>query len=201
MSTPRTYFDDLYRNDDDPWRYRTSWYERRKREILLASLPRERYACGFEPACSNGELSARLALRCDRLFICDASASAVRTARERVADARNVTVQTRSVPEDWPAQRFDLIVVSELAYYLAPETTATLAERAWASLADDGTFVACHWRPPFEGKLQSADDVHARFDTLFRGHGARLVQHAEPDFYLDVWSKDARSVGEREGLA
>ena len=203
MSTPRTYFDDLYRNDDDPWCYRTSWYERRKRELVLASLPRERYASGFEPASSNGELSVQLALRCDRLLVCDVNARAVRMARERLADTRNVTVETLSVPEDWPAHRFDLVVISELAYYLSPEMTATLARRAWASLAEDGSFVACHWRHPFDGKLQSADDVHACFDAVFRHHGdgARIVQHAEADFYLDVWSKDGRSVGEREGLA
>lgn len=201
MSTPRTYFDDLYAHDDDPWRYRTSWYERRKRELLLASLPRERYASAFEPACSNGELSAQLALRCDRLLVCDVTRSAVSIARERLADAPNVTVETRSVPDDWPAQRFDLLVISELAYYLSSELTATLAERAWASLADEGTLVAGHWRHPFEGQLQSADAVHACFNALFHRQGARIVQHAEPDFYLDVWSKDGRSVGEREGLA
>jgi len=199
MSTPRAYFDDLYRNNDDPWHYRTSEYERRKRELLLASLPREHYASGFEPACSNGELSALLARRCARLRICDISQHAVAQARERLADARGVTIDACAVPDEWPAEEFDLIVISELAYYLSPAATMTLAERAWASLADDGAIVACHWRHPFDGKLQSAEDVHAIFHSAF---GAmRVVRHEEADFLLDVWSKDGRSVAQREGIA
>ncbi|KIG11266.1 NodS family protein [Burkholderia sp. MR1] len=199
MSTPRAYFDDLYRNNDDPWRYRTSEYERRKRELLLASLPRERYASGFEPACSNGELSALLARQCARLRICDISQRAVAQARERLANARGVTIDARAVPDEWPAGEVDLIVISELAYYLSPAATTTLAERAWASLAVDGAIVACHWRHPFDGKLQSAEDVHAIFHSAF--DAMRVVRHEEADFLLDVWSKDGRSVAQREGIA
>ncbi|KIG10833.1 SAM-dependent methyltransferase [Caballeronia concitans] len=200
MSTPRRYFDDLYRHDEDPWRYRTSWYERRKRDLVLASLSRERYESAFEPACSNGELSAMIARRCSRLRACDVSEAAVRGARERLGDAPNVTLEQRAVPDEWPDDaRFDLIVVSELAYYLSPEATARLAQRAWHSLADDGEFVACHWRHPFEGKLQRAEDIHAAFDAAF--DGTRTVQHAEADFLLDVWSKDGRSIARREGIA
>jgi len=200
MSTSRIYFDDLYRNNDDPWRYRTSWYERRKRDLVLASLPRERYESAFEPACSNGELSAMIARRCTRLLACDVSEAAVRSASERLADTSNITLEQRAVPDDWPTDaRFDLIVISELAYYLSPEATATLAQLASTSLSDDGAFVACHWRHPFEGKLQSAEDIHATFDAAF--HGVRIVQHAEADFILDVWSKDGRSIAQREGIA
>jgi cyclopropane fatty-acyl-phospholipid synthase-like methyltransferase len=200
MSTSRSYFDDLYRNNDDPWRYRTSWYERRKRDLVLASLPRERYESAFEPACSNGELSAMIARRCTRLLACDVSEAAVRNASERLADTSNITLEQRAVPDEWPTDaRFDLIVISELAYYLSPETTATLARLASTSLSDEGALVACHWRYPFKGKLQSAEDIHATFDAAI--HGARIVQHAEADFILDVWSKDGRSIAQHEGIA
>ena len=96
MSFPAAYFDDLYRQDDDPWDYRASWYERRKRLLTIAALPRERYRLCFEPACSNGELSALLAQRCDSLYACDISDHAVRLARERLAGLPNVTVEPRA---------------------------------------------------------------------------------------------------------
>ena len=199
MSFPATYFDDLYQQADDPWHYRNRWYERRKRLLTIAALPRERYRHGFEPACSNGELSALLAGRCETLRVCDISEQAVRLAGERLADTPNVTVEQRSVPRDWPRERFDLIVIGELAYYLSREATAELAQRASESLTPDGTLLACHWRHPFEGKLQSADDVHAAFDAL--PGMTRLVRHDERDMLLDVWSKDGRSVAQHEGLA
>jgi len=199
MPFPAAYFDDLYRQDDDPWDYRESWYERRKRQLTVAALPRECYRAGFEPACSNGELSALLAQRCDRLHVCDISEHAVHLARERLADRHNVTFEQRAIPEQWPDANFDLIVIGELCYYLSREATAELAQRACASLTQDGTLVACHWRHPFEGKLQTADDVHATFDALPALN--RIVQHAEHDLLLDVWSKDGQSVAQCEGLA
>jgi len=199
MSFPLAYFDDLYRQDDDPWAYRSSWYERRKRLLTVAVLPRQRYRSGFEPACSNGEFSMLLAQRCDRLRVCDLSEHAVRLARERLSSQQNVTVEQRAVPQAWPDERFDLIVIGELGYYLSREETAELAQKACNSLTDDGTLVACHWRHPFEGRVQSADDVHAAFDAL--APLTHLVQHAEHDLLLDVWSKDARSVAQCEGIA
>jgi SAM-dependent methyltransferase len=199
MSFPAAYFDDLYRQDDDPWDYRGSWYERRKRLLTVAALPRARYRSGFEPACSNGELSALLAQRCERLTVCDISAHAVQLASDRLAQATNVTIEQRAIPGQWPDARFDLIVIGELCYYLSREATTELAQRACASLTEDGTLVACHWRHPFEGKLQSADDVHASFDAL--PALGRIVQHAEHDLLLDVWSRDGQSVAQCEGLA
>ncbi len=38
MSLDAQYFADLYAGNDDPWAFRTRWYERRKRELTLASL-------------------------------------------------------------------------------------------------------------------------------------------------------------------
>ncbi|MBP0590101.1 methyltransferase domain-containing protein [Paraburkholderia sp. LEh10] len=199
MSFSAAWFDDLYRQDDDPWNYRDSWYERRKRHLMIAALPRERYRLGFEPACSNGELSALLAQRCERLRVCDISAFAVRLARERLGEARNVIVEKRAIPQEWPDACFDLIVIGELCYYLSREATAELAQRACASLTGDGALVACHWRHPFEGKLQTADEVHATFGAL--PALTHLVQHAEHDLLLDVWSKEVCSIAQREGLA
>jgi len=199
VTFPAAYFDDLYRQDDDPWDYRGSWYERRKRLLTIAALPRERYRSGFEPACSNGELSALLAQRCDSLRVCDISDYAVRLARERLREQRNVSVERRVMPDEWPDARFDLIVIGELCYYLSREATLSLAQRACESLTADGTLVACHWRHPFEGKLQTADDVHATFDAMLGLNG--VVRHAEHDLLLDVWSKSGQSVAQCEGLA
>ncbi len=63
MSAVQQYFGAIYR-DDDPFGYRERWYEARKRDLLLASLPRARFAHAWELGCSNGELTAALAPRC-----------------------------------------------------------------------------------------------------------------------------------------
>jgi trans-aconitate methyltransferase len=81
VTLPPEYFEQLYRDDDDPWRFRTRWYEARKRQLTLAALPDEHYATVFEPGCSIGLLTADLASRCDHLLAMDISAEALHQAR------------------------------------------------------------------------------------------------------------------------
>ncbi|MFM0169164.1 class I SAM-dependent methyltransferase [Paraburkholderia sediminicola] len=200
MSSPATYFDELYQQSDDPWKLREGWYESRKRSLTLALLPRPRYRSAFEPGCANGELTAELAKRCDTLLAADLHERAVQLARERVAGAAHVRVEQRTVPLEWPTEAgpFDLIVISEFAYYLDSAELETLASRIAASLTTDGTLLACHWRRPFAEALESADAAHALFDA--RCGLTRLAHHDEADLLIDVWSRDARSVAQREGL-
>lgn len=198
MTTRQQYFDGKFRRDDDPWRCNTSWYERRKRALALAALPRERFSHGFEPGCGHGALSAELAARCDRLLCSDFSPRAVELTRHRLMGIPGTRVEQLEMPEHWPPEQFDLIVISELAYYLAPRELASLVEHMVLSLTDDGYVLSCHWRYPMEAWAQTADDI----SNAFRRPGLlhRIVEHVEPDFILELWSKCARSVAQWEGL-
>lgn len=199
-AAPQAHFDALYAADDDPWRVRERWYEHRKRALLLAALPRPRFVHAFEPACGNGELSAALAARCDGLLASDASPRAVELSRRRLAAQPNATVVAGALPQDWPRplERFDLVVFSELGYYLSAAQWRTTLERCMATLAPDGVIVACHFRPDCGQRQQPTAEVHAAIDAL-----TGLVHQVtlrEPDFLLDVWTRDGRSVAQREGL-
>lgn len=201
------YFDQLYQHNADPWLVRQRWYEARKRALLLACLPQARYRNAYEPACGNGELTLELARRCDRLLAADLSEQALRAAQQRLREEgheHHVTLLHHRLPQDWPrtgngADKFDLIVLSEIGYYLSPEELAQVAEQASASLAPGGSIVLCHWRAPFAERVQSTVRVHAAFQNLAGMHS--LVRHEEPDFLLGIWSNDARSVAQREGFA
>lgn len=196
------HFESLFSEDPDPWGYRTRWYERRKRAQILASLPAERYARVFEPACANGELSADLATRCDRLLCSDGSATAVAHARRRLAHLPHVEVACAQIPAGWPEGRFDLVVLSEIGYYLDDHALRQTIDRAVASLAAGGTLLASHWRHPEGDYFRSGDDVHWLMGAVVQEyHGwTRLLRHEEEDFLVEVWSLDGRSVARREGL-
>ncbi|QRY77834.1 class I SAM-dependent methyltransferase [Pseudomonas sp. PDNC002] len=179
------YFDELYRGDPDPWAFRTRWYEKRKRDVLLACLPRPRFRKGFEPACANGETSAELAARVDDLLCSDCSAEAVALARHRLAGRENVRTELQVLPLEWPAGSFDLIVLSELGYYLSADAWRRVCREAAAALSEDGVLVACHWRHPIQGCVLSGDDVQGH---LAQAMGARpAVRHLERDFRLELW--------------
>lgn len=194
------YFDALYREQADPWGLGSRFYEQRKRETLLAALPRARFRRAFEPGCATGLVTTALAGRCDDLVAWDVAEAAVEQTRQRLhADGHHagVTVAQGRIPEQWPDGTFDLIVLSEVGYYCAslPGLVATVI----ASLADDGVVVGCHWRHPAREHVHSGDAVH---EALGR-HLLAGVAHVEEDFLLHVWARDRRgleSVARREGL-
>jgi hypothetical protein len=183
-ATDRGVFDRMYDDAEDPWGFTTSAYEARKRDVTLASLPRSRYRSAFEPGCANGVLSERLADRCDALLACDVAGRAVRLAQRRLGLRRTVRVERREIPRDWPTETFDLIVLSELAYFLRPdELERTLALIA-ASLEAGGDLVVVDWLGPIDGYPLDGAAVHAR---LAAAPWRRLVEHREPEFLLEVY--------------
>ncbi|MFW6855618.1 SAM-dependent methyltransferase [Burkholderia gladioli] len=197
--TRQAEFDAKFAAQDDPWRYRSSWYEARKRALLLAALPRQRYRRAFEPGCANGELSAELAPRCETLLSADFAPRAVALARRRLAPFAQARVETRAMPDDWPEARFDLIVISEFGYYLDEPACAALARLACASLEHDGTLACCHWRHGADDMRIGGGAVHARFAQAARRAALEVVAHIDDaDFLLDVWSAEPASLARRE---
>lgn len=184
-----SHFDELFARSDDPWNYRTSWYEQRKRDVLLAALPRPHFHSVYEPGCANGELSAALASRCESLLASDGSERAVRLARTRLRSCSNVAVEQAVLPSDWPARRrFDLVVLSEISYYLDDAALRATINNCRSTLADDWTLVACHWRHIEADFHRSGDEVHRLIAAQLAVPS--LVQHRERNFVLDVWCAD-----------
>lgn len=129
MSTrlPDSYFDRIYASADDPWQLSTRWYEQRKHAITMALLPQQRYRHAFEPGCSIGTLTALLALRCDHVTAVDVADAALRSADARLRAARcreRATLTRSSIDSMWPSGPFDLLVLSEVAYYLEEDALA-----------------------------------------------------------------------------
>ena len=83
-------FDTLYRADPDPWQVASSFYEQRKRAVVLASLTRARYRSAWDPGCGTGELAVHLATRADSVLATDISGEAVRLTAARCAELHQV---------------------------------------------------------------------------------------------------------------
>jgi SAM-dependent methyltransferase len=177
----------LYAESADPWEFETSWYERRKYALTLASLPHERYTRAYEPGCSIGVLTRLLAERCDVLVASDFIPHAVKAATARVADLQHVRVEQLETPAQWPEGHFDLIVLSELAYFLQPAEVVKLARRMDASLADGGTVIAVHWRGRIDEWALPAEEAHAVLRRVADLHST--VQHIDPSFLLEVFRR------------
>jgi SAM-dependent methyltransferase len=160
MSLPADYFAQMYAGDDDPWGFRTRWYEERKRAVTLAALDRPRYRRAFEPGCSVGVLTQQLAERCDQLIATDIAPTALEQARARCESLPHVELELRGDDEFIPPGRFDLIVFSEIGYYFSRARLAQLAAGMADALEPDGEFLAVHWLGDSEDHVLHGDEVH-----------------------------------------
>ncbi|MEZ0491094.1 PIG-L family deacetylase [Kineococcus sp. TBRC 1896] len=198
------FFDDFYAaHGADPWGFEDRWYEARKRALTLAVLPRQQFRDGLEIGCSTGVLTVELARRTERLLAVDVAAQALERARERLLGAgvgEGVSTRVARVPQEFPDGTFDLVVLSEVAYYCDPDDLRVLLARLRGCLTPDGVLVACHWRHLVQGYPLTGDEVH----RALRGVPGLdvLVRHEEEDFLLDVLvPAPAVSVARAGGLA
>jgi SAM-dependent methyltransferase len=176
-------FERMYAAAPDPWGLEWSDYETRKYAATLDELGRRRYPRATEIGCALGVFTAMLAPRCGHLLAMDFSPAAVAMTRRRVADRANVEVVLASFPEQAPAGPWDLVICSEVLYYL---DRAALGEAlAWFAdqLAGGATVVTAHWRGPGVTEPLSGDEVH---DQMSRELGRWHARDARrPGYRLD----------------
>ncbi|WP_165362087.1 class I SAM-dependent DNA methyltransferase [Qipengyuania thermophila] len=172
----RAVFDALYAGGADPWQVTSSAYEQEKYAETLNALPDRRFAHGLEIGCGIGVLSARLLERCGSLTAIDVSPEATARARVRLGGAARVL--TGEVPGDWPAGSYDLVVLSEILYFLDAGEVETAARLTARDLQPGGCCLLVNWTGPNECALdgdEAAELFLAAFTRTRPGarHGTR----------------------------
>lgn len=185
-------FDRMYLEEGDPWKVGSSWYEQRKIAVVLASLAEPSYGRALDPACGTGHLAFALAARCGEVVARDASAPAIDVATRTCAKSGNVSIGVAALPyvTAEPAGPFDLLVLSELFYYLDSSTRRAAVDTLLARAADRVEIVAVHWREAPEDGTSSGEAVHVELRDRFKSIGLRhQVAHFDEEFVLDVFTR------------
>jgi predicted TPR repeat methyltransferase len=180
---PPSFFEDLYGRCEDPWSFETSEYERRKYAHTLASLDGRRFERALEVGCSIGVLTARLASITTELLAIDVSDRALDRARRRMNGRRGVCFARASFPEEMPVGPWDLIVCSEILYYLDGGAFDLAVERLRECLAAGSTVIAVHWRAPTQIYPLLGDEVHDRLTAALAHWHA--CDDRRPEYRLD----------------
>lgn len=176
-------FDAMYDAGDDPWGFADSFYEARKRDLVLSMLRRPRYGHVLEVGCADGALTAHLAQRAAHVTALDVSGEAVARARSR--DLPGVTVIHGAAPAAIPLGTFDVIVLSEVGYFMEPADWLGTLRRCRAALAPGGELVLAHWQHdtrdiPLDGRL-----VHSQAAAML--DLARTATYLDADVAVDVY--------------
>ncbi|MBY3612158.1 trifunctional glycosyltransferase/class I SAM-dependent methyltransferase/polysaccharide deacetylase [Rhizobium bangladeshense] len=127
----------------DPWNY-VSVYEQVKYEQTLSLIPKG-IGKALELACAEGIFTDKLAQRVAHLTATDISQRAIDRAIDRCHDHRNVELYVLDfVKNDLPGEQ-DLIVCSEVLYYMKDEETlANVCRKMAAALKPNGYLITAH---------------------------------------------------------
>lgn len=183
--TSPDFFEAKYRAEADPWSFASSETELARYNTALAALGDRRFQHAFEPACSVGVLTRRLAQVCDQVSAFDLSPTAVAHARERCADLPNVEIRCASLADLLPDASVDLLVLSEIGYYFTPEHWARILDRLIGCLLPGCLVVGVHWLGTSEDHVTGGDEVHAALRAQRRLRLLNAERHET--FRLDLF--------------
>jgi SAM-dependent methyltransferase len=161
-TTAEQRFERLYQVSPDPWGYRSSSYEHDKYRATLEALPDAPHRLCLELGCSIGVFTRLLAARCEHLVAIDFSLSALRLAAEHLEDVGNVELLRASFPEQTPPGSWDVIVCSEILYYLQPPALDQAIGWIEAQLRYGASVLAVSWRGVGRDEPLLGDEVHDR---------------------------------------
>lgn len=138
-----SYWDEIFR-EPDPWDYSNA-YEQLKYAQTLMALPVKPIDRALELACAEGHFTRLLAHRVKHLTAADISKIALARAALRCEGLNNVTFMQLDLVKDEIPGGFDLIVCSEVLYYLADrKALMAVAERLADRLNDGGLLLMTH---------------------------------------------------------
>jgi cyclopropane fatty-acyl-phospholipid synthase-like methyltransferase len=170
LSRQAPHFEQLYRANPDPWNFTSSAYEQEKYEATLAALGARRFHTALEVGCSIGVLTKRLAARCDNLIGLDFVPAAVTMARARCAAYPGVRIEQMQVPQQWPEVRFDLILFSEVLYFLNESDLTKICAHTTRSILPGGRVLLVNYTgvtdDPGSGDSAASFFINATAPTL-----------------------------------
>lgn len=181
------YFNKIYEAHDDPWDFETSSYEKQKYAATIAAIEGVKYPNALEVGCSIGVLTKLFAAHCKRLLATDVSEKALEKAQERCKNLPHVEFKKLSFPNEIPEEPFDLIVISEVAYYLTVEDWNKAINKLLKITNPKGVILLVHWLPEVHDYPQTGDQVHENFEKRVKDKMKNVLSVREEKYRLDKW--------------
>ncbi|PWS29451.1 hypothetical protein DHW03_06455 [Pedobacter yonginense] len=185
-SLSEDYFETLYSSNIDPWNFEKSEYEREKYATSIQAIPQRQYEMGLEIGCSIGIFTNMIQALCSKLIAMDISGTALQEAKIRLANQNHVEFRLGGIPQNFPSEHFDLMVMSEVGYYLSMDDLMVTKNLIEKQLNAGGILLLVHWTHFVVDYPLSGDEVHACFlnSSLKHLNGSRT-----PDYRIDVFQK------------
>ncbi len=171
----RLYFNWRYRKED-PYDLKNSEYEKEKLEEAVKALRfKEKFDSALEVGCGEGRLTRRIAEKTGSALATDISDLAIGRARDTLKGLENVECRRMDLFTDRLDDTFDLVICSEVLFYLEPDQFPVAVDRIKGWVGAGGYLLLVHVRATadddsgIEFKKFGAKTIHETFinDPLF----------------------------------
>jgi 2-polyprenyl-3-methyl-5-hydroxy-6-metoxy-1,4-benzoquinol methylase len=181
-------FDLLYAEKCDPfgsqqsrWRYQGLKYER-----LISFLPKQTYHNVLDVGCGLGPFTRRLAAYADQVLGVDFSGAAIEQARNLSTSQPNVRYERGDIHDlRQITERFDLIAILDVLYYLSPssdEVLKSIASQMQGLLVPGGLLLLVnHFFFDIDRQSKETRRIH---DSFSQGAGLQIVSEYRRPFFL-----------------
>ncbi|MDH7638153.1 SAM-dependent methyltransferase [Sphingomonas oryzagri] len=187
-SLDAAYFEGIFEGDDDPWDLATSEYESRKFDATMEAIAGRRYARALEVGCAQGVLTERLVTVCDELVSIDISPRALSLALKRVGDRPGLSLKRMAFPKEAPEETFDLVVLSEVAYYWGVVDLDRASEWLQRGVAAGGRILLVHYTGETDYP-HSADEAVETLWADLKGCFEQERSDRHDRYRLDLWRR------------
>ncbi|MFB1483164.1 methyltransferase domain-containing protein [Corallococcus sp. RDP092CA] len=177
------------READDSWRLDALGCVRSRDDVTLAALPHARYRSALEIGGGIGLLTEKLQARCDALLSLETSESAQARAIHRCHHLPHVRFEQTDVLVRYPAQTFDLTLVSGRAAYWNLHELSVAQQRILDHLEPGGHLVLVHWTGQTRDMRLDGHAVHDAFRLLAPKRLRHLRGVMEGAWRLDVFER------------
>ncbi|MEN4041567.1 MAG: class I SAM-dependent methyltransferase [Anaerolineaceae bacterium] len=131
-------FNRFYWLDKDPFGAKDSKYELSKQDRLLEFIAQQENRLSLDVGCGNGFLSRRIAAHCGQLIGIDFSSKAIQLAQQNCAGVTNISLHVDDIRNYEHAEVFNLIICSEVLYYLHGQALDDVVKKLHRLSAPDG---------------------------------------------------------------
>ncbi len=152
-------FFDHFFDEGDPFGFDRNPEERLKFARTLEVCGNGPWGRVLELGCAVGTFTEVLADNASDVLAIDVSQAAVDQVARRLQDKPNVRTRAMDIPAEFPDETFDLVVASDVLYYLSVDELRRCAAAIESSLSDGGAFVAVHYVPRM-GSVLNGDEAH-----------------------------------------
>lgn len=152
-------FFDHFFDAGDPFGFDLNPEERLKFQKTLEVCGEGPLGRVLELGCAVGSFTEILAPRATDVLAVDVSQAAVDQVIQRLQGHPNVRAMAMDIPAEFPDETFDLVVASDVLYYLPIEELKRCLARIEAALSDGAAFVAVHYVPRM-GSVLNGDEAH-----------------------------------------